>query len=153
MSEDTFVLEPQYNKCVIEEETWKKDSFVIKRAIGWRHGKILVSGFTEEEIREAIKKRDTFDRVCVSDKFEPLDEIIDKIFWDSFSDDLSFSEDMHEDEINRLNNLFSEEGETAFEEEGWEIYDTDLYFESNINIYSFYDGWSKGPNNAKDYKK
>ncbi len=41
---------------------------------------------------------------------------------------------MPEDEINRLNNLFSEEGETAFKEEGWEIYDTDLYFESKIKI-------------------
>ena len=41
---------------------------------------------------------------------------------------------MPEDEINRLDNLFSEEGETAFEEEGWKLYDTDLYFESKINI-------------------
>ena len=40
--------------------------------------------------------------------------------------------DMSEDEITRINNLFLEEGETAFEEEGWEIYDTVVYFESNI---------------------
>ena len=128
--EELFILEPQYNKCVIEEETWKKDSFVITRAIGWRYGRILVGGFSEEVIQEAIKARDSLDRVCVSDKFE----IIDQKLQDSFADDLSFLGNMPEDEINRLDNLFSEEGETAFEEEGWKLYDTDLYFESKINI-------------------
>ena len=149
MSEEIFILEPVNTKCVIEVETWKKDSFAITRAIGWRYGAILVGDFTEEEIKDLIKERDSLDRVLVSEKFD----FIDQKLQDSFTDDLSFSEDIPEDEINRLNNLFSEEGETAFEEEGWEVYDTDLYFESNINIYSFYDGWSKGPNNAKGYKK
>lgn len=41
---------------------------------------------------------------------------------------------MPEDEINRINNLFLEEGETIFEQEDWEIYDTDLYFEAYIKI-------------------
>ena len=130
MEEELFVLEPLHNKCVIEEETWKKDSFMITRAIGWRYGRILVGGFTEEEIQEAIKERDSLDRVCVSEKFD----FIDQKLQDSFTDDLSFPGDMPEDEINRINNFFLEEGETTFEQEGWEIYDTDLYFEANIKI-------------------
>jgi len=130
MAEEMFILEPEYTKCVIEVETWKKDSSTIKRAIGWRYGKILVGDFTEEEIKDVIKARDILDRVCVSEKFD----FIDQKLQDSFTDDLSFSEDMPEEEINRLNNLFIEEGETVFEEEGWEIYDTDLYFESKIKI-------------------
>ena len=130
MSEEIFILEPENTKCVIEVETWKKDSFAITRSIGWRYGKILVGDFTEEEIKDLIKERDSLDRVCVSEKFD----FIDQKLQDSFTDDLSFSEDIPEDEINRLNNLFSEEGETALEEEGWEIYDTDLFFESKIKI-------------------
>ena len=130
MAEEMFILEPEYTKCVIEVETWNKDSFLIKRAIGWRYGKILVGDFTEEEIKDLIKEKDSLDRVCVSEKFD----FIDQKLQDSFTDDLSFSEDMPEDEINRLNNLFYEEGETALEEDGWEIYDTDLYFESKIKI-------------------
>ncbi len=130
MSEQMLILEPENTKSVIEVETWKKDSFAITRAIGWRYGKILVGDFTEEEIKDLIKEKDSLDRVCVSDKLD----FIDQKLQDSFTDDLSFSEDMPEDEINRLNNLFYEEGETALEEEGWEIYDTDLYFESKIKI-------------------
>ena len=130
MSEEIFILEAENTKCVIEVETWKKDSFAITRAIGWRYGKILVDDFTEEAIKDLIKERDSLDRVCVSEKFD----FIDQKLQDSFTDDLSFSKDMPEGEINRLNNLFSEEGERALEEEGWEIYDTDLYFESKIKI-------------------
>ena len=130
MEEELFILEPEHTKCVIEVESWKKDDFVVKRSIGWRYGRILVGGFTEEEIQEAIKERDSLDRVCVSEKFD----FIDQKLQDSFTDDLSFPEDMPEDEINRINNLFLEEGETTFEQEGWEIYDTDLYFVSKIKI-------------------
>jgi len=72
--EELFVLEPQYNKCVIEEETRNKDSFAITRAIGWRYGRILIGGFTEEEIKDLIKERDILDRVCVSEKFEIIDQ-------------------------------------------------------------------------------
>ena len=130
MSEEIFILEPENTKCVIEEETWNKDSFAITRAIGWRYGKILVVDLKEEAIKDLIKERDSLDKVCVSEKFD----FIDQKLQDSFADDLSFSEDMPEDEINRLNNLFYEEGWTALEEEGWEIYDTNLYFESKIKI-------------------
>ena len=38
-----FILEPEYQKCVVEVETYRKDTVVIERAIGWRYGQILVA--------------------------------------------------------------------------------------------------------------
>ena len=47
---------------------------------------------TEKEIKDALKDRDDWDRVCVSDKFE----FIDQKLQDSFQDDLFFPDDMLE---------------------------------------------------------
>ena len=125
-----FILEPEFQKCVVEVETYRRDSIRIERAIGWRYGQILVSNSTEKEIKDALKDRDDWDRVCVSDKFE----FIDQKLQDSFQDDLFFPDDMPEKEITKLSKLFSKKGETLFEQEGWQIEDTQLYFEANIKI-------------------
>ena len=125
-----FILEPEFQKCVVEVETYRRDSIRIERAIGWRYGQILVSNSTENEIKDALKYRDDWDRVCVSDKFE----FIDQKLQDSFQDDLFFPDDMPEKEITKLSKLFSKKGETLFEQEGWQIVDTELYFEANIKI-------------------
>ena len=71
--EEMFILEPEYQKCVVEVETYRRDSMRIERAIGWRYGQILVGDLTEKEIKDALKDRDDWDRVCVSDKFEFID--------------------------------------------------------------------------------
>ena len=128
-----FILEPEFQKCVIEVETYAKGAIVIERAIGWRYGQILVSNSTEKEIKDALKDRDDWDRVCVSDKFE----FIDQKLQDAFQDDLSYPDDMSEKEMTRLSKLFSKKGETLFEQEGWQIEDTQLYFEANIKIIKF----------------
>jgi len=125
-----FILEPEFQKCIIEEETWKKNEIIITRAIGWRFGKIIINESSEKEITKALKDRNDWDRVCVSDKFEILDQKLQ----DSFQDDLSFPDEFNEKESNKLIKLFSKKGESIFEQEGYEIQDTKLYFEANIKI-------------------
>ena len=125
-----FILEPEFQKCIIEEETWKKNEIIITRARGWRFGKIIINESSEKEITKALKDRNDWDRVCVSDKFE----IIDQKLQDSFQDDLSFPDEFNEKEGNKLSKLFSKKGESIFEQEGYEIQDTKLYFEANIKI-------------------
>jgi hypothetical protein len=125
-----FILEPEFQKCIIEEETWKKNEIIITRAIGWRFGKIIINESSEKEITKALKDRNDWDRVCVSDKFE----IIDQKLQDSFQDDFSFPDEFNEKESNKLIKLFSKKGESIFEQEGYEIQDTKLYFEANIKI-------------------
>jgi len=125
-----YILEPEYQKCVIEEERWKKDGIIITRAIGWRFGQILIEESSEKIISKSLKDRNDWDRVCVSEKFE----IIDKKLQDAFQDDLSFPEDFSEKEANKLIKLFSKKGESIFEQEGYEIEDTKLFFEANIKM-------------------
>ena len=125
-----YILEPEYQKCVIEEETWRKDGIIITRAIGWRFGQILIDESSEKIIAKSLKDRNDWDRVCVSEKFE----IIDKKLQDAFQDDLSFPDDFSEKEANNLIKQFSKKGESIFEQEGYEIEDTKLFFEANEMI-------------------
>ena len=71
-----------------------------------------------------------FGKAIAGNKFE----FIDQKLQDSFQDDLFFPDDMPEKEIAKLSKLFSKKGETLFEQEGWQIVDTELYFEANIKI-------------------
>lgn len=41
-----FILEPEFQKCVLEEEIWNKDDFRIERVTVYRFGKVIV----DEEI-------------------------------------------------------------------------------------------------------
>ena len=125
-----YILEPEYQKCVIEEETWRKDGIIITRAIGWRFGQILIDESSEKIIAKSLKDRNDWDRVCVCEKFE----IIDKKLQDAFQDDLSFPYDFSEKEANKLIKQFSKKGESIFEQEGYEIEDTKLFFEANIKM-------------------
>ena len=125
-----YILEPEFQKCVIEEETWRKDGSIITRAVGWRFGQILIDESSEQLIAKSLKDRNDWDRVCVSEKFE----IIDKKLQDAFQDDLSFPDDFSEKEANKLIKQFSKKGESIFEQEGYEIEDTKLFFEANIKM-------------------
>lgn len=125
-----YILEPEFQKCVIEEETWRKDGSIITKAIGWRFGQIFIDESSEQIIAKSLKDRNDWDRVCGSDKFE----IIDQKLQDSFQDDLSFPDEYNEKEANKISRLFSKKGESIFEQEGYEIQDTKLYFEANIKI-------------------
>lgn len=126
----TFLLEPEFQKCVTQCEFWTKGGQTIERAQLWRNGKVTVSAASEGEIKKAIKERDFQERVCISDKFEFLDQNLQ----DCVSDDLYFPDEMPEKESKRLSKLFSKDSEGMFEKECWEIEETKLYFEANIKI-------------------
>jgi len=130
MSDKTFLLEPEFQKCVTQCEFWTKGDLTIERAQLWRFGTVTVSAASEGEIKKAIKERDFQERVCISDKFE----LFDNTLQDCVSDDLYFPDEMPEKESKRLSKIFSKDPERMFEKEGWKIQDTNLYFEANIKI-------------------
>lgn len=130
MTDKAFLLEPEFQKCVTQCEFWTKEGLRIERAQLWRHGNVVISAGSEAEIKKAIKDRDSQDRVCVSEKFD----FIDQTLQDCVSDDLYFPDEMSEKESKRLSKLFSKDREGMFENEGWEIEETKLYFEADIKI-------------------
>ncbi len=130
MSGKEYVLETEYQKCVTECEFWSKGEHTIERALLWRYGKVIVSGGSKKEIENLIRERDSYDRVCITDKFD----LLDKKLQDCVSDDLYCPEEMSEKESKRLSKLFQKDAEAMFENEGWEIEDTKIYFEANIKV-------------------
>ena len=130
MTDKTFLLEPEFQKCVTQCEFWKKGNFLIERAQLWRFGKVHVLAKSESEIKKILKQRDFQDRICVNEKFECLDDTLQ----DCVSDDLYFPDEMDPKEIKRLSKLFAKDAEGMFESEKWDIEETKLYFEANIKV-------------------
>jgi len=130
MTDKTFLLEPEFNKCVTQCEFWKKGDFTIERAQLWRFGKALVLAKSESEIKKILKERDFQDRICINEKFECVDNTLQ----DCVSDDLYFTDEIDAKEVKRLSKLFAKDAEGMFESEKWDIEETKLYFEANIKV-------------------
>ena len=130
MTDKTFLLEPEFQKCVTQCEFWKKGNFLIERAQLWRFGQVHVLAKSESEIKKILKQRDFQDRICVNEKFECLDDTLQ----DCVSDDLYFPDEMDPKEVKRLSKLFAKDAEGMFESEKWDIEETKLYFEANIKV-------------------
>ena len=130
MTDKSFLLEPEFQKCVTQCEFWKKGNFLIERAQLWRFGKVYVLAKSEREIKKILKQRDFQDRICVNEKLECLDDTLQ----DCVSDDLYFPDEMDPKEIKRLSKLFAKDAEGMFESEKWDIEETKLYFEANIKV-------------------
>ena len=130
MTNKTFLLEPEFQKCVTQCEFWKKGDVIIERAQLWRFGKALVLAKSEGEIKKILKERDFQDRICINEKFECVDDTLQ----DCVSDDLYFPDEMDSKEVKRLSKLFAKDAEGMFESEKWDIEETKLYFEANIKV-------------------
>jgi predicted DNA-binding WGR domain protein len=131
VSSRTFVLEPEWQKCVTLVEFWRNGDLVIERAQLWRFGSVTVEGVSDSDLRAALKKRDEQDRICLSEVFVHL---TDQNLKDCISDDLFYPEDMPDKESKRLRKILCKDPEEGFEKEGWQIEETKLYFEAQVNI-------------------
>jgi len=125
-----FLIEPKYQKCATQVEYWTKGEIVLERAQLWRNAKVRVNGESLKKVTAALKDKDVFDRVCVSD----LLDVVDAELNDCISDDLFFPDEVTEKEQKRLQKLFKNDPESMFEAEGWEISETKLMLESDLVI-------------------
>lgn len=122
-------LSPKHTKCVTEVEIWGNGTYKIERFIGWRYGIVLVSDKSDLNFinkRTANKLLD----VCLTDHLSILDQTLQV----SFSEDLTFDENLPAGEIKKIEADFSKFSEDAFYNNGWEIIETKLYFMGEIDI-------------------
>ena len=68
-----FILEPEFQKCVLEEEIWNKDELRIERVTVYRFGKVIVDEKIDQ-IKKNLEVRNKQNRAIISDKFEILDK-------------------------------------------------------------------------------
>ncbi len=125
-----FLIKPKYQKCATQVEYWTKNGVVIERVQLWRWAEVKVDGKNMKEVQKILKNKDAFDRVCINDLFEEREDELK----DCVSDDLCFPDDFPEKESKRLSKLFSKDPEGMFESEGWEIDETKLFLESDLEV-------------------
>ena len=135
----TWTVKTQDKKSVEEHEIWTKDGKTIRRITGFRWGSWIVETsddnppeFEFTEVPNGNGKLDSIDmNNCYENNIEnvELDSMVD-----GWYGDVQYPDDMDEDEIERLNELWEEEGYDAWENEGWYLDETEAWIWGQIEI-------------------
>ena len=110
-------LSTKHKKNITQIETWTKGDMELSISTGWRWGHII---FDEKPDVELDNDEDTF--VASYDFGDPIDMEFDDGCWTEFE----FSDNVPEDERDRVEQLYYEDGFIALEEEGWESDDSEI---------------------------
>lgn len=113
-------------KSVEEHLLWQKGDYVIRIITGFRWGTYYVN--SEEEPELNIDHQ--FNGVNMNDVDDSEMEYLD----DGWMQQIEFPDDMDETEKERLEILWDEESFEGFEREGWNNYDTEVWFFGPLEI-------------------
>lgn len=119
-------LETVEKKSVIDTEMWGKGALTIDRVTVWRWGEAFIESDEKPDID-----------LTNEEGFNILNSEYDIELGD-FSDgdlvDIVYPADIDETERTRLENLWDEEGESGWEEDGWVMEDRDIYFNGELDL-------------------
>ena len=119
-------LETVEKKSVIDTEMWGKGALTIDRVTVWRWGEAFIESDEKPDID-----------LTNEEGFNILNSEYDIELGD-FSDgdlvDIVYPADIDETERTRLEDLWDEEGESGWEEDGWVIEDRDIYFNGELDL-------------------
>jgi hypothetical protein len=110
-------LSTKHKKNITQIETWTKGDMELSISTGWRWGHII---YDEKPDVELDNDEDTF--VAAYDLGDPIDMEFDDGCWTEFE----FSDNVPEDQRERVEQLYYEDGFLALEEEGWESDDSEI---------------------------
>jgi hypothetical protein len=119
-------LETVEKKSVIDTEMWGKGALTIDRVTVWRWGEAFIESDEKPDID-----------LTNEEGFNILNSEYDIELGD-FSDgdlvDIVYPADIDETERTRLEDLWDEEGESGWEEDGWVMEDRDIYFNGELDL-------------------
>jgi hypothetical protein len=119
-------LETVEKKSVIDTEMWGKGALTIDRVTVWRWGEAFIDSDEKPDID-----------LTNEEGFNILNSEYDIELGD-FSDgdlvDIVYPADIDETERTRLEDLWDEEGESGWEEDGWVMEDRDIYFNGELDL-------------------
>jgi hypothetical protein len=134
----TYAVSPRWKKSFDEQEHWvnsKGEKITISTL--WRSGTINITPQNEDEVSWLLEGLEHSD----GESFEPyaFEEYEYQSAWDGCSTDLDFSESMLksvEDEENceRLEEGYHDEGTMFLEEEGFDVEDSDVFMWGALDI-------------------
>jgi len=127
----TWEVSTTEKKSVEEHELWQKDDMVIRRISGFRWGTWIIT--TEDDDPPELDQSEGpgADSVNMYDcgydsELVSLD--------DGWYGDVIWPDDMSEEERDRLDELWEEEGYSGWEEEGWVQYETECWAAGPLEI-------------------
>jgi len=122
----TWVLTTVEKKNVEEIEFWSKDGQTIKRITGFRWGTVYCESDERPDID--LDNPDGIDVFSTDYDFE-LDNLDD-----GCSLEIEYPDDMDEEEQERLDELWDEDGYDGWESDGWSNDDTETWFHGPLNL-------------------
>lgn len=130
-----WTVKTEDKKCVEEHELWQKDDQVIRRVSGFRWGSWTVE--TTDNEPPVLHQTDgpSADAINMSDY---SDENVESIELDSLDDgwygDVIWPDDMSDEERERLEELWDEDGYDAWEADGWYNYETECWVSGQLDV-------------------
>ena len=122
-------------KSVEEHELWQKGDLVIRRISGFRWGTWTVTTTDDNPPEFDQSEGPGADAVNM---YDYCDENIENIELDSLDDgwygDVIYPDDMEDEERERLDELWDEDGYDAWESEGWDNYETECWASGELEI-------------------
>lgn len=119
-------LETVEKKSVIDTEMWGKGALTIDRVTEWRWGE----AFIESDEKPDIDLTNEVGFNILNSEYDI--EIGD--FSDGNLVDVIYPVEIDETEQARLGDLWDEEGESGWEEDGWVLEDRDIYFNGELDL-------------------
>jgi hypothetical protein len=131
----TWRLSTVDKKSVTEIQTWTIGKLTATYELGWRWG------YWEYETKPDISKHDPNGQTDVYDFGEVGDQEQDDGCWAEWN----WPEEMDSDEIERLEDIFNEEGSEGLENEGWSNDDTEYFVTGPLKLEYVYQHYAKKP--------
>ncbi len=135
----TWTVSTADKKSVEEHELWSKDGQTIRRVTGFRWGTWTVTTSDDNppefELKQTPGGNDDYDSIDMNDCSE---NNIEDVELDNLDDgwygDVTYPDDMDEDEQERLDELWEEDSYSAWEGDGWVNYETEVWVWGELNI-------------------
>lgn len=135
----TWTVRTYHKKSIEEHERFIKDGMTIVNITGWRSGSWEVTTsddnppeFEFTEVPGGNGKVDSIDmNSCYTNNIE---DVVMNETWDGWYGDITWPDDMDEEEQERLQELIDEEGFYALEDEGWMNDETEMWIWGPIEI-------------------
>jgi len=122
-------------KSVEEHELWQKGDMVIRRITGFRWGSWTVE--TNDDKPPVLLQTEGPGGDAIN-MYDYCDENVENIELDSLDDgwygDVVWPEDISDEERERLEELWDEDGYDAWEGEGWYNYETECWASGELEI-------------------
>jgi hypothetical protein len=131
----TWRLSTHEKKSVTEVQTWTNGELTAQLELGWRWG------HWEYDVKPDISKHDPESQTDVFEFGDVQDQEQDDCCWQEWT----WPEGMDEDEMERLTDIFNEDGTEGLENEGWDNSDTEYFVTGPLDVEFVPENYQKKP--------